>query len=179
MKKRIEWVLAALATAALAGCASGGGIGGGAQGGGAPVDGGYTAPGVGGATPYGADSDGRLQGRITGGPTAQLQERVIYFDFDSAEIREDSRAIIDAHAQYLRANPGSAVILEGHADERGTREYNIALAENRAESVRRVMLALGVQPQQVRSVSYGEERPAVAGSDESSYALNRRVEIVY
>ncbi len=178
MNNRIQGMLVVLTVAVLAGCAASGGLGGG-QGGAAPVSGGQGAQGVGGVTAYGADGNGQTQGRIIGGPSAQLQERVIFFDFDSAAIREDSQAILNAHAQYLRANPGSAVILEGHADERGTREYNIALGENRAESVRRVMLAQGVQPEQVRGVSYGEERPAVAGSDESSYALNRRVEIVY
>jgi peptidoglycan-associated lipoprotein len=86
---------------------------------------------------------------------------------------------VEANARYLVANPSAATVLEGHSDERGSREYNIGLGERRAEAVRRQMAALGVAPQQMRTVSYGEERPAVAGHDEASYTQNRRVEITY
>jgi len=106
-------------------------------------------------------------------------DRVIYFAFDSFEVRPEYWPTIEVQARYLIENPGAATVLEGHADERGTREYNIALGERRAEAVRQVMIAYGVSPQQVRTLSYGEERPAVDGSNESSYAQNRRVEIVY
>ncbi|HRX71697.1 MAG TPA: peptidoglycan-associated lipoprotein Pal [Candidatus Competibacteraceae bacterium] len=106
-------------------------------------------------------------------------DRIVYFDFDSANVRSDSQAIIESNANYLRGNPRIITQLEGHTDERGSREYNIALGERRANAVRQVMSAMGVSPQQIRVVSYGEERPAASGSDEQSYALNRRVEIVY
>lgn len=86
---------------------------------------------------------------------------------------------MEVQARYLIKNPAAATVLEGHADERGTREYNIALGERRANAVRQLMIAYGVSPQQIRTLSYGEERPAVDGHDESAYALNRRVEIVY
>ena len=136
-----------------------------------------TAPG--GAEAYGYARDTGLRGEAVGGPTATLVQRVVYFDFDSAEIRSDSRPVVEAHARYLVENPAAAVILEGHTDERGTREYNIGLGERRADAVRQLMIAYGVAVTQIQVVSYGEERPAVSGQDESSYAQNRRVEITY
>ena len=114
------------------------------------------------------------------GPMGELlSKRVIYFDFDRADIRADSQSILAAHAQYLAKNPTQKVRLEGHADERGSREYNIGLGERRGQAVRRAILLQGVAEPQLSTVSYGEERPAVAGSDEQAYGLNRRVEIVY
>ena len=112
-------------------------------------------------------------------PGADSNGRVIYFDFDSDVIRSEARPIIESHAEYLLANPAAAVLLEGHTDELGTREYNIGLGERRGNAVRRVFLAFGVDSQQIEVVSYGEERPAAAGQDEFAYAENRRVEIAY
>ncbi len=115
-----------------------------------------------------------------GGPGGELlSKRIVYFDFDRADIRADSQSVVAAHAQYLSKNPSQKVRLEGHADERGSREYNIGLGERRGQAVRRALLLQGVAEAQLSTVSYGEERPAVAGSDEQAYALNRRVEIVY
>ena len=131
------------------------------------------------ASSYGYGAGQTPSGQSFSGPGATQSDRVVYFDFDSAEVRADSLPVVESHAQYLLSNPSAVVILEGHTDERGTREYNIALGERRGDSVRRIMSAYGVGPQQIRVVSYGEERPAVAGYDESSYGLNRRVEIVY
>jgi peptidoglycan-associated lipoprotein len=105
--------------------------------------------------------------------------RLVYFDFDSSEIRPDARPVIEANARYLAANPAITTTLEGHTDERGTREYNIGLGERRAEAVRRAMSVYGVAAGQMRTISYGEERPADPGHTEESYAKNRRVEIVY
>jgi peptidoglycan-associated lipoprotein len=114
------------------------------------------------------------------GPSGELlSRRVIYFDFDSAEIRADSQSIVAAHGKYLVDSPATRIRLEGHADERGSREYNIGLGERRAQAVRRALLLQGVSEVQLATVSYGEERPAVAGSDEEAYTQNRRVEIVY
>ena len=111
---------------------------------------------------------------------AALQNRnVVYFDFDSSEIRSQDDAIVAAHAAYLVKYPTARVRLEGHTDERGSREYNIGLGERRAQAVRRALLLQGVAEVQLATVSYGEERPSVAGSDEQAYAANRRVEIVY
>ncbi len=112
-------------------------------------------------------------------PDSILADRIIYFAFDSSDIPGRARTIVEAHAIYLAENPGAQVTLEGHADERGTREYNIALGEKRARAVRQLMAFLGAAGRQLDTVSYGEERPAVEGQDEESWQLNRRVEIVY
>jgi peptidoglycan-associated lipoprotein len=114
------------------------------------------------------------------GPSGELlSKRIVYFDFDRTDIRADSQSVVAAHAAYLSKNPNQKVRLEGHADERGSREYNIGLGERRGQSVRRALALQGVAEAQLTTVSYGEERPAVAGSDEQAYAANRRVEIVY
>lgn len=102
---------------------------------------------------------------------------VIYFDYDRADIKPEYVAIVTAHAQFLNGNPARKLRLEGHSDERGSREYNIGLGERRAQSVRRALLLQGVNETQLTTVSYGEERPAVPGSDEAAYAKNRRVEL--
>jgi peptidoglycan-associated lipoprotein len=115
----------------------------------------------------------------TGVPAELQNARVIYFDFDRADIRSDSQATVAAHARYLAANPAVRARLEGHADERGSREYNIGLGERRGQAVRRALLLQGVAEVQLSTVSYGEERPAEAGSTEQAYGLNRRVEIIY
>ncbi|NOZ52015.1 MAG: peptidoglycan-associated lipoprotein Pal [Gammaproteobacteria bacterium] len=107
-----------------------------------------------------------------------LAQRVVYFEFDSSVIRDDALPLIQAHAQYLASNP-MLITLEGHADERGTREYNIALGERRADSVRRLLMANGVPGNQIKVVSYGEERPAALGHNEDAWSLNRRSELMY
>ena len=112
-------------------------------------------------------------------PNSLLSQRVVYFEFDSAEVRDEDLSIIEAHARYLLNTPSAGILLEGHADERGAREYNVALGERRALSVTQIMQLLGVPSSQIRTVSYGEERPAVDGSNEVSWQQNRRVELVY
>jgi peptidoglycan-associated lipoprotein len=112
-------------------------------------------------------------------PGSLLAQRIVYFDFDKSEIRADMLEMLKAHAQFLVQNPGMKVRLEGHADERGTREYNIGLGDRRAQAVRRVLLFQGVESSQLQPVSYGEERPAVDGHDDKAWAKNRRVELVY
>lgn len=111
-------------------------------------------------------------------PPAGL-ERVIYFDFDSHAIRPEFQTIIEGHARHLRASGARKVVIEGHTDERGGREYNLALGQRRAEAVRRALGLLGVPDAQVEAVSFGKEKPAVPGSDEAAWARNRRAEIVY
>ena len=108
-----------------------------------------------------------------------LSQRRVYFDFDSAELTEESRAIVEAHASHLANKSGINLVLEGHADERGTREYNLALGERRGNAVASIMQALGVAGHQIQSISYGEERPVALEHNESAWALNRRVEILY
>jgi peptidoglycan-associated lipoprotein len=113
------------------------------------------------------------------GPQASQKNRTIYFDFDKDEVKAEYRDLVTAHARYLAANPKARVRLEGHTDERGSREYNIALGERRAQAVKQSLLLQGAGKDQAATVSYGEERPAATGSDEESWSLNRRVEIVY
>jgi peptidoglycan-associated lipoprotein len=112
-------------------------------------------------------------------PNNPLSKSTIYFMLDSSQIQPDFEPVIAAHARYLANHPGQQIALEGHADERGSREYNIALGENRAKSVANLMRAQGVSDSQLNLVSYGEEKPAAFGSDESAWELNRRVELVY
>ena len=108
-----------------------------------------------------------------------LDQRIVYFDFDMSELRADARDVVTAHGRYLASNPGTRVRLEGHTDERGTREYNIALGERRAQSVRALLMLQGVAAGQIDLVSFGEERPAVSGDSDEAMAQNRRVELVY
>ena len=122
----------------------------------------------------------------TGVGTAQQQalaalksRSIIYFDYDSSEIRAEYMDVVAAHAAYLVKYPTAKVRLEGHTDERGSREYNIGLGERRAQAVRRALMLQGAADSQLSTVSYGEERPAAAGSDEAAWTQNRRVEIVY
>jgi peptidoglycan-associated lipoprotein len=133
-----------------------------------------------GAGANGANAAGQNGDDETAGPQAGLlAKRVIYFDFDSSEIKGEGTDIVGAHAKYLANNPTARVRLEGHTDDRGSREYNIGLGERRAQSVRRALLLQGATEAQLSTVSYGAERPAVAGHDEAAWAKNRRVEFVY
>jgi peptidoglycan-associated lipoprotein len=104
---------------------------------------------------------------------------VIYFDFDQSELRAEYSDLLARHAANLANNRRSSVRLEGHTDERGSREYNIGLGERRSQSVRRLLLIQGASAEQISTVSFGEERPAAFGSDEEAHQLNRRVEIKY
>ena len=105
--------------------------------------------------------------------------RIIYFDFDSYVVKPEFQNVIDTHAKYLSANRARKMAIEGHTDERGGREYNLALGQKRAEAVRRALGLLGVTDAQVEAVSFGKEKPAASGSDEESMAKNRRAEINY
>ena len=108
-----------------------------------------------------------------------MSERIVYFEFDSAKLTSESIEILETHGNFIAANGEVTVRLEGHADERGSREYNIALGDRRAQSVRRVLLFQGASTDQVDTVSYGEERPAATDHTEAAWALNRRVELIY
>jgi peptidoglycan-associated lipoprotein len=108
-----------------------------------------------------------------------MQELVVYFDYDTADILPEFNALLAAHGQFLAQNPNTQLRLEGHADERGSREYNIGLGERRAQAVRRVLMLQGAGGMQLTTVSYGEERPTQTGSDDEAWRLNRRVELVY
>lgn len=112
-------------------------------------------------------------------PDSTLSQREIYFEFDRSDVRPEYMPIVRAHAAYLRANPSARMLLEGHADERGSREYNLGLGERRGNSVLDLMRAEGASADQIEVVSYGEERPVCRQSSESCWERNRRVEIVY
>jgi len=138
-----------------------------------------------GAESSGADANGAGVGdtgegtEVPGPQEGLLAKRIVYFDFDSSEIRGEGTEVVAAHAKHLASNPNVRVRLEGHTDERGSREYNIGLGERRAQAVKRALMLQGATDTQLSTVSYGEERPAAAGSDEAAWAKNRRVEIVY
>jgi peptidoglycan-associated lipoprotein len=182
MKQRV--FLAVALAAALAGCASGVKLDD------VPVEdrrGAAVAPGTGGGgggTPGGPGGMSQVQ-PVQADPTARTQagptnvSRIVLFDYDSYVVKPEYQSLIEAHARYLRANGGRQIVIEGHTDERGGREYNLALGQRRSEAVRRALGLLGVADAQVEAVSFGKEKPAAVGSDESSWAQNRRAEITY
>lgn len=104
---------------------------------------------------------------------------VVYFDYDSFVIRAEAMPVIESHARFLQSNKQRKAMLQGHTDERGGREYNLALGQKRAEAVQRRLMQMGVSESQIEAVSYGKEKPAAQGADEASYAKNRRVELKY
>lgn len=136
-----------------------------------------------GAYGNGASSQGIGDGSDFAGSDAQMRDafaqRKIYFDFDRSDIRERDFEVIHAHANYLKANRNSHIRVEGHADEQGSREYNIALGERRARTVANALVSHGVSGNQISTVSFGKEKPDVDGHNEEAYSLNRRAVIVY
>ncbi len=112
-------------------------------------------------------------------PNNILSKRSVYFEFDSFVVEDKYKAQIEAHAKYLANNRTAKITLQGHTDERGSREYNIALGQKRAEAVKRVMILMGAQEVVIETVSYGKEKPKREGHDEAAWAENRRVDIVY
>jgi len=109
----------------------------------------------------------------------QIANRVVYFDYDSFAIRPEFQSVIETHAKIIKVDKSKKVAIEGHTDERGGREYNLALGQKRAEAVRRALVLLGVSENQVEAVSFGKEKPAVLGSTEAAMEKNRRAEISY
>src|SRR5687767_9723517 len=143
-----------------------------------------TTPEQAGTTDTGGSLDSDVSGNALSGEQAALDAArqvgtIVYFDYDRAEIKPEFVPIVAAHAKFLNGGANRKVRLEGHSDERGSREYNIGLGERRAQAVRRALMLQGVTEAQITTVSYGEERPTTQGSDESAYSKNRRVELVY
>jgi peptidoglycan-associated lipoprotein len=180
-------IIGALVVAILAGCAST------PTQDAAPVEDRATTTGAPPGTP-GATTSGAPPSGVTGtpgGPSGAagasvlrdpnniLSKRTIYFDYDSFAVKDEFRALVSAHAKYLQANRPARVTLQGHTDERGSREYNIALGQRRADAVKNLMQLLGATEAQIETVSFGKEKPKVEGHDESTWAQNRRVEIIY
>jgi peptidoglycan-associated lipoprotein len=136
---------------------------------GAIVDGNST-----GAQTTGLGEDGGLAGQDQG-----LTKRTYYFDFDSNQVREEDRSAIEANAEYLINHPNAKILVEGHTDPRGSREYNIALGERRAKAVAEILEEHGVKSNQIRLISYGSEKLAASGRSDSDYQLDRRAVLVY
>ena len=120
-----------------------------------------------------------FQGHPLDDPDSLLAQRVIYFDYDSSSVRNEYLDVLSVHAGFLGSHPEARVSLEGHSDERGSREYNLALAERRADGVAQMLMLQGVPAEQIEIISYGEERPARLGHDDPAWEANRRVEIIY
>jgi peptidoglycan-associated lipoprotein len=112
-------------------------------------------------------------------PNSPLAKRSIYFDFDSYAVKDDYQPLLQQHSSYLKGHPERHVLIQGNTDERGTSEYNLALGQKRAEAVRRAMSLMGVADSQMEAVSLGKEKPMATGHDDSSYAQNRRADLVY
>jgi peptidoglycan-associated lipoprotein len=143
---------------------------------------------AGSVTPGGSATDPNARSAVTpvtvdptGGNTIGPANvpRIVYFDYDSYVIKSEFQPLIESHARFLKANGGRKIVIEGHTDERGGREYNLALGQRRSEAVRRALGLLGVADSQVEAVSFGKEKPVATGSDENSWAQNRRAEIAY
>lgn len=174
MKCKLGRLLAVLLVAVVAGCSSTGDKQGGSvsiEDKGTAADGGVMTSGAAGSSDFSSYS--------LNDPNSPLSQRVIYFEYDSAEITMEGQDLLVQHAGYLVANPGVHITLEGNTDERGSREYNIALGDRRALSVQRILELNGVAPEQITVVSYGEEKPAAEGSSDAAWRLNRRVELLY
>ena len=176
MHTPIRHAILALAALALAGCASTVDL----------KDDKKTAPIVDSKTTPPSGADQRAVAPVVAPPVDPLNDpkgvlakRSVYFDFDRYEIKDEYRGLVEAHAKYLRDNKGRSVALEGNADERGSREYNLALGQKRAEAVRKAMSLLGVADGQMEAVSFGEEKPRAMGHDEAAWAENRRADIRY
>jgi peptidoglycan-associated lipoprotein len=155
---------------------------------GVPVEDRNVAPGTG--TSSGATTSGSAGGNVAGtagsqganrlrDPNSILSKRSVYFDFDSYAVRDDYKPLIDAHARYLQGERNGRMTIQGNTDERGSREYNIALGQRRADAVKKMMVLLGATDSQIETVSFGKEKPRNPGHDEGSWTENRRDDFVY
>jgi len=112
-------------------------------------------------------------------PSNILSKRSIYYDFDKFEVKDEYRPMIEAHAKYLRDNPGARMLIQGNTDERGGREYNVGLGQRRSDGVKKMLILLGAKEAQIESVSLGEEKPKSQGNTEEAWSQNRRADILY
>jgi peptidoglycan-associated lipoprotein len=115
----------------------------------------------------------------SGTPASGMQpdmKRSVYYEFDKYDVKPEYRSLVETHARWLKANPRAKIVIEGNADERGSREYNVALGQRRAESVTKMLVMLGAKPEQIEAVSWGEEKPRSAGHEETSWSENRRAD---
>ena len=174
-----KWIIGAALVVLVAGCSST------PEKSEAPVEERAVTPAT---TTSGATTSGTTTSGISGtalptlhkDPTNILaKQRSVYFDYDQFVIKDEFRPMLEAHAKYLSSNKGLKITIQGHTDERGTREYNIALGQKRADAVKKTLLLLGVTEIQIETVSFGKEKPRREGHDEPSWAENRRVDIVH
>ncbi|MDR2244980.1 MAG: peptidoglycan-associated lipoprotein Pal [Burkholderiales bacterium] len=183
MSRLLKFVFLVFAVAALAACSST------PDDDGAPVDdrtittgsgatGGTDTSGATGTDISGAGVDDGRRGALND-PANILSRRGVFFAFDSYVVEDQYRPLVEAHARYLVGHPAARMVLQGHADERGTHEYNIALGQRRADAVKRMMMLLGAKESQIETVSFGKEKPRNPGHDETAWAENRRTDIVY
>jgi peptidoglycan-associated lipoprotein len=180
MKSNIAVLIVVASALALGGCGVFGKKSSSAGGAGADTGEGGSTSGLGGeqAPPPVRIGDDAVGGRYGATGGAGGPGNVVFFEFDSSELSPAGRDVVNAQARFLVANPSARVRLEGHTDERGTREYNVGLGERRASTVMQALISAGVAPSQMTLISYGEERPVSTLSDETGWAQNRRVEIV-
>ncbi len=175
-------LLLVIVALSVAGCASKGPWGKKYEGRGAPQAGAQAQTGqteAGTDQRQGAELGGTFKGNPLDNPESPLSKRVFYFDFDSSQVKPEYLDIIAAHGRYLADHPNLSVVVEGNTDERGSREYNIALGQRRAESVAKLLMLQGADKKQIQVISFGEERPVALGHDEAAWRLNRRVELLY
>jgi peptidoglycan-associated lipoprotein len=184
-----KWIIGAFVVAAIAGCSSTGTQDA------APVEErapAATAPATTSGTTSGATTSGAATTGVSGtsaagatgaaalkDPNNILSKRSIYFDYDQFTVKDEYRPLVEAHAKYLQANRAARAVIQGNTDERGTREYNIALGQKRADAVKKMMVLLGATEVQIETVSFGKEKPRREGHDEASWAENRRADIVH
>jgi peptidoglycan-associated lipoprotein len=183
--------LAALVALSLAGCQtqpsqeapiddkSGAGVASGTPGASTAGAGSGGVTGSGGPTTAGRGGAGGDGGNPLRDPANILSRRSVFFEFDSIAVRDEFRPMVEAHARYLAANRTARATIQGHTDERGSREYNIALGQRRADAVKRMMTLVGAQDGQIETVSFGKEKPRNPGHDEAAWAQNRRADIVH
>ena len=112
-------------------------------------------------------------------PNSPLSKRSIYYEYDKFDVKDQYRELVEAHAKFLRENPGRKMLIQGNTDERGSREYNVSLGQRRSDGVKRMLLLLGARENQIESVSLGEEKPKTEGHDESAWSQNRRSDLLY
>lgn len=174
-------LIAVIAAAALAACSTAPPVN-------APVDdksvGTTAGTGTGGANTSGTSGSGVSGTNMSGAnplrdPNSPLSKRSIYFDFDSFVVKDEFKPLVEAHGRYLASHPTAHLTVQGNTDERGSREYNIALGQRRADAAKRMMALYGAQDAQIETVSFGKEKPRNPGNDDAAYAENRRDDIVY
>ncbi len=142
---------------------------------------GVESQGVGGKGVTGVDLTGKQAGAMSPlkDPSNILSKRSIYYDFDKYDIKDEYRPLVEAHAKYLREHPDAKILIQGNTDERGSREYNVALGQRRSDGVKNMLKLLGDREEQIEAVSLGEEKPKAQGNSEEAYAQNRRSDILY